>query len=461
MAHVGVRPSTATGARVTALVAVVGAGWSGLAAAITLLDAGHRVALIDAAPQSGGRARRVVLTLGDRDFALDNGQHLLIGAYKEYVALARRVGVELDRRLLVQPFVLQYPDGFRMAALRAPAPLHLAGALLLARGLTWRDRFAAAMWVHRWQRRKWAIQQDRPAATLFVSHPQRLTQRLWGPLCLAALNVRLEDASARMFLRVLADSLGATAAASHLLLARGDLSTLLPDAAEQAIRTAGAELCLRDPVQGLQFDAAAKHWRVGLRSRVMHADAVILAIPPARCAELLATASRPELATPIAQLCDIETAPIATVYLRYASTTQLTEPVYALDEKPDQEEFGQWVFDRGQLQPQCAGVLSVVISGRGPHTELGAEVLADRVARQLARCFGLGAPIAHAVLTEKRATIMPRAGLIRPTARLPVAGLYLASDAAASPYPSTLEGSVRSGLTAARAAIEDIALSVA
>jgi squalene-associated FAD-dependent desaturase len=440
-------------------IAVIGAGWSGLASAITLLDAGLRVTLIDAAPQVGGRARRVSVELGDRSYALDNGQHLLIGAYREYVALARRLGVVFDQRFLVTPFALRYPDGFRLVAARAPAPLHLAAALAFARGLDFRARVAAAVWVQRWKRRDWTIANDLPASTLFAGQPPSLAERLWGPLCLAALNVRLEEASARMFLRVLRDSLGADAAASHMLLARTNLSSLLPDAAEQAIRTGGGDVRLRDPARAIEFDAAPARWRIHLRSGHLDADGVILALPPARCADLLAGLRHPDVQAAIGQLAQVGTAPIATVYLRYPAATRLAYPLLALLERPQAGDYGQWVFDRGALEPGYAGVLSVVVSGAGPHSELAATDLADAVMRQLAGCLALPAPMAHAVLVEKRATVTPGPALSRPGTRLGLPGVYLAGDAADSPYPSTLEGSVRSGLAAARAAIHDAGLS--
>jgi squalene-associated FAD-dependent desaturase len=436
-------------------VVVVGAGWSGLAASVELLEAGKRVTLIDAAPQVGGRARRVALELGDRTYALDNGQHLMIGAYREYLALAKRVGVALDARFLVQPFALRYPDGFRMIAARAPAPLHLGYALAFARGLSIAERVAAVLWVRGWQRRGWSIEPDRAAITLFDRHPARLVERLWGPLCLAALNVRLEQASGRILLRVLGDTIGAAAAASDLLLARADASALLPDAAEQFIATAGGAIRLRETALALERNSVSPHWRVRLRSGGVDADAVILALPPARCVDLLTSVVHAELATAIDALSRIRTAPIATVYLRYPATTRLAFPLHALEEQPVAGEYGQWVFDRGLLEPACDGVLSVVVSGTGAHTDLSGAELATAVARQLARCFALPTPIAHAVLVEKRATIAPTPDLSRPDVRLPLRGLYLAGDAAFSLYPSTLEGSVRSGLAAARAAIED------
>ena len=68
-------------------VAVVGAGWAGLAAAVELAAAGARPVVFEAGRQLGGRARRT--RLDERE--LDNGQHLLIGAYRETLRLMRRI----------------------------------------------------------------------------------------------------------------------------------------------------------------------------------------------------------------------------------------------------------------------------------------------------------------------------------------------------------------------------------
>jgi hypothetical protein len=198
-----------------------------------------------------------------------------------------------------------------------------------------------------------------------------------------------------------------------------------------------------------------------LRSAEFDAHAVVLALPPVRCVDLLRSVARTELQPAIEQLARIGTAPITTVYLRYPAPTRLAHPLFALCERPEAGDYGQWVFDRGFLEPECAGVLSVIVSGTGAHTELPAAELAGAVARQIARCWALPAPLAQAVLVEKRATIIPSPGLVRPATRLPLQGLYLAGDAADNPYPSTLEGSVRAGLAAARAAVEDLAVSSA
>lgn len=434
---------------------VIGAGWSGLACSIALLDAGARVTLVDAAPEPGGRARGVRLRLGDREFSLDNGQHLVIGAYRDYLALARRIGIATERLYHRQPFALRYPDGFAIVATDAPSPWHLAGALLLARGLRWPEKLAAVRWVQRQRLRRWTPAHDAPAITLFEGHPSTLIERLWQPLCLAALNLRLESASARIFLRVLGDSLDGGASASDLLVARADLSAVFAGPAWRFLQEHGAQLRAGELALALDPANGARRWLVRLRSGRLEADAVVLAVPPIRSAELLRTTCRPEVDAAVHALGQVQSAPITTVYLRYPSGTRLEHSVYCLQERPGQ--FGQWVFDRGRLQPENDGVLSVVISGDGPHRHLDGAGLVQSVAQQLGRCFVLPEPLAGVVLVEKRATIAALPDLVRPDVRLPLSGLYVAGDSAASPYPSTLEGSVRAGLAAARAAMEDLA----
>ncbi len=439
-------------------VAVVGAGWSGLAAAVALVQADCSVTVFDAAPTVGGRARRVVLELAGAELPLDNGQHLLIGAYRAIEQLMRTVGVDPDAAFLRQPFALVYPDGVALRAARAPAPFHLAAALLSARGLPWSARLALATTVARLRRRAWKA--DHPAqsaASLLAGQPPVLLERLWEPLCLAALNVRLTDASAQILLHVLRDSLGADAAASDFLLPRCDLSALLPEPAARWLIDRGAALSLRTPVDALRAPASAQApWTLAHRNAITSADAVVLAVPPARAAALL-PATVPAACDATTRLAVIETAPISTVYLRYAHEPALPHPVTALREDLARGHYGQWVFDRGAADRALAGVLSVIVSGRGSHQALTQAALGQAVQQQLADSLQLPAPLGLRVVSEKTATLMPAPALERPATRL-VKGLYLAADSAHSDYPSTLEGSVRAGQAAARALLADFAV---
>lgn len=435
-------------------VAVIGAGWSGLACALELVQRGIAVTLLDAAPQPGGRARAVKVRLGDRTFALDNGQHLMIGAYRETLRLMSRAGVDPEGALLRLPFELRYPDGFLLRARRLPAPLHLAWGLLTAKGIGWADLRHLASFALRWRARGFKLGVDVPASRLFEAAPAPVVRRLWRPLCLAALNVELHEASAQLLLNVLRDSLAARADASDLLIPRLDLSAAFAGPALAALQAAGAEVRLRSPVQRL--DRTSSRWLIEGRGSNSEADAVVLALPPQRAAALLASTRLADLAPATELLHAVEAAPIATAYLRYEASLRLPWPACALLDEPAADRFGQWVFDRGYLDRANAGVLSVVISAAGAALAGPPASLAASVARQLSAELGLPNPGASAVLAEKRATIVPSPGLRRPPTRLPAAFLYLAGDAADGDYPSTLEGSVRAGIAAAHAIAADL-----
>jgi hydroxysqualene dehydroxylase len=433
-------------------VAVVGAGWSGLACALTLQIQGAGVTVLDAAPQPGGRARRLQIPLGDRTYALDNGQHLLIGAYRESFALMMKIGVDVERHFLRMPFAIQSTDGFRIKAARLAEPWHLGVALLTARGFSLADRLSILRDVQRWRCLAWRAPNDQDAGSLFVHATESVRHRFWRPLCLAALNVPFESASARIMLNVLRDSLGGAAADSDLVLARTDLSSVFPDAAVRALQAEGAAVMLRAPVDALN-PAADGGWTLMSRGSTVHADAVVLALPPPRAAALLESTGLAALDPAVRQLQAIAMAPIATVSLRYAGAVGLPSACLVLRDDPRQRRFGQWAFDRGRLDPDMLGIVTVVISGAGPQEGLTRAEIGACVARQLTDELGLPAPLAHYATNERHATIVPCPGLRRPQTRLPSAGLFLAGDSADSPYPSTLEGSVRSGIEAARAAL--------
>jgi len=162
------------------------------------------------------------------------------------------------------------------------------------------------------------------------------------------------------------------------------------------------------------------------------------------------------LLQPLIEIADIaafEYEPITTCYLQYAPEIRLPRPLFALEEASGANCFGQFVFDRGQLDEYQAGLLAVVISAAGNALPHGHEALATAMAQQLANAFrmpSLSAPLWSHVISEKRAGFSCRPALARPANQTSAPGLLLAGDYTAGEYPATIEGAVRSGLIAAR-----------
>lgn len=460
-------------------VVVVGAGWSGIAAAIEASALGMAVTLVDAAPQAGGRARSQAVTLGPVEAALDNGQHLLIGAYTEVLRLRARIDaprLDLERRRLD----LHGPSGLRLRTPRLPAPLHLAVALARARGLGPGGRRAALRLVAGLRLSGWRVRDGETVAALMArtAQPTTLVAKLWEPLCTGALNTAPEAACAAAFAAVLRDSLGARRAASDLLLARAPLGALLPEPGIAWLQSRGARIRLRLPVTGVSREAG--QWQVqSTTAGPIAAEHVVLAVPPPNAARLLeplaaAPAATEALRATVATLRDgYAFDAISTVWLAWHATTVPSLPAIAmLDEDPARRWHGQWVFDRGVHAPPTPGgdpalavpsgpslrVAAVVVSARGRSADLDAEALAEGIAAQVAAQLRLPPPVHRRVITDKRATLrcvperprMHADSLVR--ADPACAGLWLAGDHCWPEYPATLESAARAGVAAARSA---------
>jgi squalene-associated FAD-dependent desaturase len=468
-------------------VAVIGAGYAGCAAAVELALAGQQVEVFEAARTVGGRARQVEVD-GRR---LDNGQHILLGAYSETLRLMRQVGVDHQAALLRLPLQMRYPNsdgnrspdrntgsgsndgsggnddsGMDFHAPRLPAPLHLLVALLRARGLAWADKMALARFSTTCRWMDWQLNIDCSVAELLQRFEQteRLTRLMWRPLCIAALNTPPERASARVFLRILQDSLGAKRSASDMLLPRVDLSALLPQPAMDFVAARGGKLHLACPIRALSHTQPAGQWRLDSpHERHTGFDAVILATTSQNAERLLATLPGIAPATPSGSslLTDWARVPqeaITTCYLQYPATVRLALPFYALLDQAEQGNYGQFVFDRSQLQSEQAGLLAVVVSCAAealtaPRAAL-AQALAGQLARQLHRPE-LAQPLWQQVISEKRATFACQPNQVRPGHQSGWPGLLLAGDYTDGPYPATIEGAVRSGVQAAHLILQN------
>lgn len=440
-------------------VAVIGAGWAGCAAAVEATRLGHSVTLFESARVAGGRARRVDSSFKGQPMALDNGQHILIGAYTETLRLMHTLGVDPGSSLLRLPLRLQFPGGEGLAfpsatvfsawpgGPRWPAAWQAAWGIAMARGWAWGDKASLLKLSLRWRAGGFVCAPGLSVAALCKDLSPRALRGLVEPLCVSALNTPADRASAQVFLRVLKDALFSQPGGADLLLPRTDLSALLPDAALAWLAARGPAPRLGVRVQALT--RLGPGWQLSVSGGSVSEltdeifDAVLLACPPQEAARLASGTDAD--ACWAAQAAGLQHEPIATVYARVvpgeSSATKLPQPMLALHCSADAP--AQFVFDRGQLGgPE--GLLAFVVSASvGDKALISAQVLAQGQAQ-----LGLKLELVQTIV-EKRATFACTPGLLRPAAQI-APGLLACGDYVAGPYPATLEGAVRSGLHAAR-----------
>jgi squalene-associated FAD-dependent desaturase len=421
-------------------VAIIGAGYAGLACAVELARKRVPVTVFERSHTLGGRAR-VVAKAGWR---VDNGQHILIGAYTELSRLLRLTGGS-PKALEQLPLTLHTPGQMHLQAARLPAPLHLALGLLRASGLSWADRLGMIRLMRFLKKRRFRLDPQMTVDRLLAEARQsaRLSRLVWEPLCVAALNTPIAEASAQIFANVLRDSLAADASASELLIPRVDLSELFPVPAARFLAVRRGKLRTGTAVEAIRRVPGGFHL-TGDPGKQLYRQ-VVLATAPHHAGALLASAGDCDRLAAMIDALPAE--PITTVYLALGTTLRLAYPMIGLADGP-----AQWAFDRGRLGGP-AGLIACVISTHGPHEALSREELLLAVHAQLERELvrRLPPPEWSQIITEKRATFACRPGLVRPGPQTPVRGLWLAGDYLDSEYPATLESAVRSGVdTAAR-----------
>lgn len=434
-------------------VAVIGAGWAGLAAAVALKRAGSHVTVFEASGTPGGRARGVNdVQLG----TIDNGQHLMLGAYTESLALIQQLSPERpEHALLVRlPLTLESADGsFRLRAPHLIAPLHLAWALSCSQGLTLNDRTRALRMAVTIRLKGWKAPTGQSVRELLSEHKQTdtLVRRLWEPLCLAALNTPLQEACAQLFLNVLRDGLGGARKHSDLIIPRVDLSSLWP-----SVATRHVTMRYRHIVRQVKPD---QH---GIYVDGEYFDACVLAVPPYAARRILAECldSTDSDSVALRRLLErFEYRAIATITLQLDRPWALPTPLMMLDENKAAHQYGQWVFTR----PDQADQVTVVVSDTPDLLKVDRGTLIDAIASQIrSQCLmhpkassALPDVVHHRLIVEKRATFDACIGLQRPSTETRWPTLVLAGDWTDTGYPAVLEGAVRSGLHAAKSVLKN------
>ena len=462
----------------TKTVAIVGGGWAGMAAAVAATQAGHHATVFEASHALGGRARVVsgshASTLPDgTPVSLDNGQHILIGAYSETLKLMQTVGVNLENALFRIPLTMQFPDQTGLKLPDWPAPwivgLDAAWGIATAKGWTWGDKLALLRAASGWQRGGFTCSQRLSVLQLCERSNPKITARVMAeliePLCLSALNTPMADASAQVFLRVLQDAMFSpnvqidsktSFGSANLLIPKRDLSNLFPHPAAAWLLKNGGKVLLGERVESMDYSKAG--WQINATTVQQTFDAVILAGSPSNMAIAgvnIAYSATNNIAKELAHLLQREVQDwqnsvkalqyeaIATVYA-YSKGAKLPQPMLALrsDTGIDAKLPAQFVFDRGQLGGETGLLAFVISASQGDRLELQNRVIEQGKAQ-------LNLPDLQPIQTiiEKRATFACTPNLQRPNQQI-APGLLVCGDYVAGPYSATLEGAVRSALQA-------------
>lgn len=410
---------------------VIGGGWSGLAAAVTLSQQGHAVHLVESAKQLGGRARNVTW----QGKMVDNGQHIMIGAYHRMLSMMQLIGADANQSFDRLPIdiAIHHPDHSTLhlsGKSRLPWPWSLAWNMVRSAGLNSlkglvlleKDipRLLAGedITVLEWLKR--------------AKQPERLITQLWQPLCLATLNTHVDKASAQVLATVLRDSLGKDEATADLLIPKMPLGTLFPQAAADYILRHGGRISKQVRIAELVAEEGQISGAVTTKGEFIDSENIILATNPDQAAQLLASHVRYPRPTYM---------PITTVYLQYPETCRLPKPLLGMT-----GTTSHWLFDRGQQYP---GLIAVVISSTGPHEKMTKDALVQHVCDEIHQFFPSfpDSALEGFVIKEKRATFECTVNnhQQRPECRTNLPGLWLTGDYISNIYPATLEGAVRNG----------------
>lgn len=437
----------------TGHVVVVGGGLAGLAAACRLADAGLRVTVLEARARLGG----ATFSFPRDGLVVDNGQHVILRCYTEYLDFLDRLGVaghiRLQRRFRVP---VLGADGRRGELRRTglPAPLHLARSLLGYRMLSGADRLRvlrAAQAMRRLDPQDTSLD-ERSFGEWLVEHGQNeaTIAALWNLVTVAALNADAFDASLALAAMVFRTGLLDRADAGDIGVPTVPLDRLHGEPAAEYLAARGAQVCLRSAVRAVRPTGTG--FEVVLDDRVESADAVVAAVPPETASRII-----PNGAIPHPERLDrLGSSPIVNVHVVYP---------HAVTDQPFTAVVGspvQWVFDRSAIAGVTGGqYLAISLSAAHRWVDMPTADLRELFLGELARLFPAARQASSTgffVTRERRATFRqaPGTARLRPTAPTGLPGLLLAGAWTATGWPDTMEGAVRSGHEAARLAAEHL-----
>jgi len=440
----------------TKRVSIIGGGWAGLAAAVELCNKNIPVTVYESARQLGGRARSINID----NTTLDNGQHLMIGAYQQMLSLFNTISVDEKKVFHRIPQQLEILDlitrqsVFSLELPKLPAPLHLLVGMLRCPSLNFIEKITTLFRFNKLLNSEIKKDINVDQWLEYSALPEKYINYVLKPLCLAALTTHTSTASARVFQTVLQQTFNDSSKNTDLLIPKVCLGQLFPQAAKQYIEQHGGKILTEHKVDQITF-SGDRATSILINNETIDIEHIILATP-AHIIEKLVSSS-PLLKNTCEQIDRLKYEPVTTIYFQYPQSVQLPAAMMGVV-----NASSEWLFDRQYCnQP---GLIAVVISANGAHMDLTNQALSELIASELQTLFPhWPKAISSKVIREKRACFRcttnidkNRPGISTVIKNLTLCGdyVYFEKNNAAG-LPSTLEGSMRSGVKCAQKFIQE------
>ncbi|MCW9048347.1 MAG: hydroxysqualene dehydroxylase HpnE [Gammaproteobacteria bacterium] len=437
-------------------IAIIGGGWAGLAAAVELCKNNYKITLFESSPQLGGRARAIKWN----NLTLDNGQHLMIGAYQQMLDCLNTIQADTSQLFKQLPHRMLMMDSqngevaFDLQLPTYPAPLHLLFGVFNTSSLSLKDKIILLLRFNKLLNTP--IKNDISVSEWLntVKLPKSYRLNLLEPVCLAALTTHPQQASAKAFQSVLQQTFNAPADFTDLLIPTTDLGKVFPSLAESYILQHGGEIKTRCKVQKLLHDKTHIH-SLQIDNDILNFDHIILATPAGVSAKLLQDI--PACSHISEQINKLTFEPVSTLYIQFKDPVSLPYPMLGM-----LNGLSEWVFERATSGHN--DILAVVISAQGNHLKLSQETLTNTIYNELSNVIkDLPELINSKLIIEKHAAFQchpdvdkNRPGIDTNLKNLKICGDYVYIEENNQPgLPSTLEGALRSGVKCAQSTIKD------